>query len=445
MKTTPVPSANLTTLNRRAFLQQSALAGSALLTSLAVERQAHAASGGGPLKLALVGGGGRGTGAANQALSTGRPLKLVAMAELFPDKASGAIASLKAQHPDKVDVPQERIFLGFEGYKQAIAACDVVILASPCVFRPAMFEEAVRQGKHVFMEKPVAVDAPGIRRVLAAAEEAKRKNLKVGVGLQRRHKLGYREAVKRVQDGALGQIMYARTFWNMGTARAMIPRNPEWNELEYQLHNQFYFAWQCGDIHVDMGLHNIDVINWIKGMYPVRAMGVAGAEVRRGKDAGSLFDHFSIEYEYADGSRLFAQNRQIPGCFNYVAECAHGTLGSVEMINERNLFTITGPNAWKYEIEKPLVNPYQLEHDDLFAAIFDDQPYNEAERGALSTMTSIMGRMAGYSGKKIEWDEALNSTKPFVKEITSLQDEPPIKPDENGAYPLPVPGRYDAV
>ena len=432
-------------ISRRNFLQQSALAGGALAASLSSVRNVHAASGGGPIKLALVGGGGRGTGAANQALNTGKDVQLVAMAELFQEKVDSALTALKAQHPDAVNVPPDRVFLGFEGYKQAIAACDVVILASPCVFRPAMFEEAVRQGKHVFMEKPVAIDAPGIRQVLAAAAEAKRKNLKVGVGLQRRHKLGYREAVRRIQDGAIGQFTYARTFWNMGTARAMVPRNPAWNELEYQLHNQFYFSWQCGDIHLDMGLHNIDVINWIKEMYPVRAMGVAGAEVRRGKDSGSLFDHFAIEYEYADGTRLFAQNRQIPGCFNYVAECAHGTQGAIEMINERNIFSITGPNAWKYEPEKPVVNPYQLEHDDLFNAIVNDQPYNEAERGALSCMTAIMGRMAGYSGKKIEWDEALNSTKLFVKPITSLNDEPPISPDADGAYPLPVPGRYEAI
>ena len=434
-----------TPLPRRTFLHQGTLATGALLGALHSERFLHAASGTGPLKIALVGGGGRGTGVANQALTTGRPLKLVAIAELFRHKADGALAALRAQHADKIDVPEDRIFLGFEGYKQAIAACDVVILASPCAYRPMMFEEAVRQGKHVFMEKPVAIDAPGVRQVLAAAAEAKAKNLKVGVGLQRRHKPGYLETVKRIQDGALGQILYARTFWNMGTARAMIPRKPEWNELEYQLHNQFYFAWQCGDIHVDQGLHNIDVINWIKGSYPIRAMGVAGAEVRRGKDAGSLFDHFAIEYEYEDGTHLFAQNRQIPGCFNYVAECAHGTLGGVEMINERNLFTITGKNAWKYEPEKPMVNPYQREHDDLFQAIFENQPYNEAERGALSTMTAIMGRMAGYSGKKIEWKEALASNVAFVNPPMSLQDKAPILPDESGAYPLPVPGRYNPL
>jgi predicted dehydrogenase len=430
-------------LPRRDFLKTAA-AGSAL-AALPVERFAHAAEKNGPLKLAMVGCGGRATGAANQALKTSPDVKLVAVAELFEEKVQKALQNLSVQHGTRVDVPKERIFLGFEGYKQAIAACDVVILATPCTFRPMMFEEAVKQGKHIFMEKPVALDAIGVRRVLAAAAEAKKKNLKVGVGLQRRHKLGYLETVKRIHDGAIGEIHYARTFWNMGTARAMLPRRPEWNELEYQLNNQFYFAWQCGDIHVDMGLHNIDVINWIKNAYPINAMGVAGAEVRKGKEAGCIYDHFAIEYEYADGSRMFVQNRQIPGCFNYVAECAHGSLGSVEMINDRNKFTITGKNAWAYEPEKPTVDPYQKEHDDLFHAIRNDLPYNEAERGALSTMTAIMGRMAGYSGLKIEWADAINSDLAMAPEIKSLNDPAPVMPDADGAYPLPIPGKHKVM
>lgn len=395
-------------ISRRRFISTGTLATGAVLGALPVERFAHA-QGGNTIKLALVGGGGRGTGAGNQALHASEYVKLVAIAELFQSKADVAVENLAKQNPGKVDVPPERRFIGFDGYKQAIAACDVVILATPCTFRPMMFEEAVRQGKHVFMEKPVAVDAAGVRRVLATIEESKKKNLKVGVGLQRRHKPGYLEAIKRVQDGALGDIQYLRTFWNMGNARAMVPRKPEWTELEYQLNNQFYFAWQCGDIIVDQGLHNIDVANWIKGSYPVRAMGVAGAEVRRGKDAGCLYDHYAIEFEYADGSRLFHQNRQIPGCFNYVAECAHGTLGGIECINDRNIFAITGKNAWRYEVEKPTIDPYQREHDDLFDAIINNKPYNEAERGALSTMTAIMGRMAAYTGEVITWEQALNS------------------------------------
>lgn len=436
-------------LSRRRFLRKTSgtLAGAALLASLPVERYAHAASGG-PLKLALVGGGGRGTGAANQALKSTENIELVAVAELFRDKAETAVKNLQAQHSHKVNVPPDRIFLGFEAYKEAIKAADVVILATPCTFRPLMFEEAVKQGKHAFMEKPVAVDVPGVRRVLAAAEEAKKKGLKVGVGLQRRHKPGYIETVKRVQDGALGDIMYCRSFWDMGAARAMVPRKEGWNELEYQLHNQFYFAWQCGDIIVDQGLHNIDVINWIKDAYPISAKGVAGAEVRRGKDAGCLFDHFSIEFEYADGTRSFHQNRQIPGCWNYVAECAHGTKGSVECINDRTIFNITdrkGQSMWAYKKEDPIVDPYQQEHNDLVAAILNNKPYDEGTRGALSTMTAIMGRMAGYSGQLITWDEAMKSDLIFGPEIKSLQDEPPVKPDAEGIYPLPVPGKYKPI
>jgi predicted dehydrogenase len=435
-------------LTRRSFLQKSALAGAAL-GALPVSRFAHGASGGGPLKLAMVGCGGRATGAANQALKATENIKLVAVAELFRDQVDKSLESLKAQNGDKVDVSEGAIFLGFEGYKAAIAACDVVILATPCMFRPQMFEEAVKQGKHCFLEKPVALDAPGVRRVLVAAEEAKKKNLKVGVGLQRRHKPGYLEGIKRIHDGALGQIMYQRTFWNMGAARALLPKKPEWSELEYQLRNQFYFAWECGDIIVDQGLHNIDVAMWMRADtgYPISAKGVAGAEVRRGKaEDGCLFDHFAIEFEFADGSRLFHQNRQIPGCWNYVAECATGTEGTVEFINDRTIVNITGKNAWRYEKEVPTVDPYQREHDNLFHAIAKDLPYNEAFRGANSSMTAIMGRMAGYSGQLIEWETAIKSEEVMAKLITSMDDEPPVKPDpKTGAYPLPIPGKSKPV
>ncbi len=436
-----------THLTRRSFLHKSALAGAAL-GALPISRFAHGASGGGPLKLAMVGCGGRATGAANQALHAMENIKLVAVAELFRDRVDTALASLKAQNGDKVDVSEGAIFLGFEGYKAAIAAADVVILATPCMFRPQMFEEAVKQGKHCFLEKPVALDAPGVRRVLAAAEEAKKKNLKVGVGLQRRHKPGYLEGIKRIQDGALGQIMYQRTFWDMGAARALVPKKPEWSELEFQLRNQFYFSWECGDIIVDQGLHNIDVAMWMRGDndYPINAKGVAGAEVRRGKqEDGCLFDHFAIEFEFKDGSRLFHQNRQIPGCWNYVAECAHGTLGSSEFINDRTIFNITGKNEWRYKKEEPTVDPYQQEHIDLFKAITNDQPYNEAFRGARSSMTAIMGRMAGYSGQLIEWETAIKSEEHMAKIIKSMDDEAPVKPDANGAYPLPIPGKSRAV
>ena len=437
---TPLDSSSM---NRRRFLRTTTGAAAAL-GALSVERFAHAAQGG-PIKLGMVGCGGRGTGATNQALHSTENIQLVAVGELFKDIADKAISNLSAMNSTKVDVTPDRLFLGFDAYKKVIAACDVVVLATPPTFRPMMFEEAVRQGKHAFMEKPVAVDAIGIRRVLAAAEEAKKKNLKVGVGLQRRHKPGYLEAVKRVQDGAIGDIMYGRTFWDMGAARAFVPKKPEWTELEFQMHNQFYFAWLCGDIIVDQGLHNIDVFNWIKGKYPVSAKGVCGAEVRRGKDAGWLMDHFAIEFEYDDGTRLFHQNRQIPDCWNYVAENAHGTKGQLECINDRTIFNITGANEWHYEKENPIVDPYQQEHNDLFKAIINNEPYNEAERGAKSTMTAIMGRMAGWSGKLVKWDEAIESKVAFSKEFTNLKEDPFVMPEADGSYKLPTIGKYVAL
>jgi predicted dehydrogenase len=438
MNQPPVLSRPIVT--RRSFLRGT----SAALAALPVARFAHA-QGSGDLKLGLVGGGGRGTGAANQALKAYKGLKLTAIAELYEDRADIAVENLAKQNEGQVDVPKERRFLGFDAYKKAIAACDIIILASPCTFRPLMFEEAVKAGKHVFMEKPVAVDAPGVRRVLEANKIAKQKGLKVGVGLQRRHKAGYLEAVKRVQDGALGQQLYYRAFWNMGAARAMVPRKPGMSELEFQLRNQFYFAWQCGDIIVDQGLHNLDIINWIKGAYPIAARGMGGAEVRKGRDAGALYDHFNIEYEYADGTRCFQTNRQIPGTWAYVAECAHGTDGWIEMVNDRNVFVIRGKNEWRRPVEEKVKDPYQQEHDDLLAAIIGNQDYNEAERGALSTMSVIMGRMAGYSGREIFWDEAIKSERMIAPIIDSFDAEPPVKPDENGVYPLPVPGKSEPV
>ncbi|MEP6670926.1 MAG: Gfo/Idh/MocA family oxidoreductase [Chthoniobacter sp.] len=432
-----------TSINRRRFLRTTTGAAAAL-SALSVERFAHAAENN-TIKLGMIGCGGRGTGATNQALAAIPNIQLVAVGELFQDIAERAIKNLSATHSTKVDVTPDRLFLGFDAYKKVIAACDVVVCATPPTYRPMMFEEAVKQGKHAFLEKPVAVDAIGIRRVLAAAEEAKKKNLKVGVGLQRRHKPGYLEAVKRVQDGAIGDVVYGRTFWDMGAARAFVPRKEGWNELEFQLHNQFYFAWLCGDIIVDQGLHNIDVFNWIKGTYPVTAKGVCGAEVRRGKDAGWLMDHYAIEYEYADGTRLFHQNRQIPDCFNYVAENAHGTKGSLECINDRTIFNITGPNEWKYQKEVPTVDPYQQEHNDLFKAILNNEPYMEAERGAKSTMTAIMGRMAGWSGQLLKWDDAIASEVAFGKEFKDLSGEPPILPNAEGNYTLPTIGKYKAI
>lgn len=393
----------------------------------------------GTLKVALIGCGGRGSGAANQALSTSGSVKLVAIADAFKDRLDGCLDNLKKQYPDKVDVAPEHQLVGFDGYKKAIELADVVILATPPGFRPMHFEEAIRQGKHVFMEKPVAVDAPGVRRVLAAAEEAKKKNLKVGVGLQRHHQLGYLETIERLHGGAIGDIVAMRCYWNGGGVWVRA-REAGQTEMEYQMRNWYYFNWLCGDHINEQHIHNLDVINWVKQAYPIRCHGMGGRQVRTGIDHGEIFDHHAVEYEYADGSRMFSECRHIEGCWSSVSEHVIGTKGTCDVSKH----VIRGANAWKFEKEGAR-DPYQQEHDDLFDAIRNDKPFNEAEFGAKSTMTAIMGRMATYSGKVIEWDEALNSKIDLMPKVFAWDANPPTMPDKEGRYPIAVPGKTIAV
>ncbi len=429
-------------LSRRDFLQRSAAAmtGGALLSGLPVARFAHAEGAEGELKLALVGCGGRGSGAANQALRADPRVKLVAMAELYPERIASSLQNLETQHPGRIDVPPERQFVGFEAYKDAIAAADVVILATSTAFRPMQFEEAVRQGRHVFMEKPLAVDAPGVRQILAAAAEAKRRNLKVGVGLQRRHHPGYLETVQRLRDGAIGEFVYARCYWNSPGMRAGKLRQPGETEMQYQQRNWMYFSWLSGDFVVDQGIHNIDVVNWVKGEHPVRAHGMGGNEVRKGKEFGNLFDHFAVEFEYADGARLFAQCRHTPGAWTSVSEHVHGSIGSVDFLNDRKVFTIQGKNPWRFK-PQDAQDPYQLEHDALFRAIRSGTAYNEAESGAESTMTAILGRMAVYSGQVIDWADAVKSSLDLMPKPLNWDAPTPVAMNASGLYDLPVPGQ----
>src|SRR6266852_6531466 len=334
----PNKTASQPPLTRRDFLKttSAAVAGTSVLGGLSVERSAFAA-GSDTLKLALIGCGGRGSGAADQALSTEGPLKLVAMADTFKDRLESSLNTLAGKHKDKVDVLPDRQFIGFEAYKQAIALADVVILATPPGFRPMQFEEAVKQGKNIFTEKPVATDAPGVRRFLAAAEESKKKGLKVTVGLQRHYDEGYRETIKRLHDGAIGDIVAMRCYWNGSTPwikrRADLEQQygRKLTEMEYQMRNWYYFAWICGDHIVEQHIHNLDVINWVKKGPPVRAQGMGGCEVRKGPDYGEIFDHHAVEFEYADGSRCFSQCRHINGCWSDVSEHVVGTKGSCDV------------------------------------------------------------------------------------------------------------------
>ncbi len=428
-------------LPRRTFLAKSATA-LASTASVGFPMTSRGQGGNELLKLALVGCGGRGAGAANQALNADSNTKLVAMADLFPDKLAVGFNALRAQQEHRVEVPQDRQFTGFDAYKQAIAAADVVILATPCAFRPAHFEEAVRMGKHVFIEKPVAVDAPGVRRVLAAAEEAKKKNLKVAVGFQRRHKKGFQEMVKRIHAGQIGDLIYTRSFANT-PLRTGLKRNPEMGELEYQLRNWYYFSWLSADFIVDNLVHGIDISNWLHGGYPVRAHGM-GALSERSPDYGNLFDHFAVEWEYAGGGRLFGECDRRPGCWASVANHAVGSTGRADFFDGREIYSITGKNPWEMRSDR-VENPYQQEHDDFFHAIRHELPYSEAEYGAKSTMTAIMGRMAAYSGKIVEWDAALNSNLRLAPDITGMDAAPPVRPDEQGLYEIPIAGRTVAL
>ncbi len=438
---------NNTHLSRRGFVKGSALLASGLAIGLPIEASAYAA-GRDTIKVALIGCGGRGTGAAVQAMKASPKVKIIALADAFRDRldecyknitttdakdwSGAAYGDLKKQ----ISVPEKNKFVGFDGYKQAIALADVVILATPPGFRPIHFEEAVRQGKHVFMEKPVATDAMGVRQVIAAAEEAKKKNLKVVVGLQRHYQKSYLETHKRVMDGMIGDIVAANCWWNSGGVWVR-ERQPGMTEMEYQMRNWYYFNWLCGDHINEQHIHNIDVINWFKGGFPVKAVGMGGRQQRVEKQFGEIFDHHHVEFEYADGMVLNSQCQHFEGCANNVSELLIGTKGKA---TEGKIVDHKGNIVWRHRDEED-PNPYQAEHDVLFDAIINNKPINDAEHAAKSTMTAILGRMATYSGQSIGWDEAYNSTMSIMPKTFAWDAETPTKPDANGFYPVPVPGR----
>ena len=431
--------------SRRKFIKNSSLlvAGGAVAGNLAMSQAAHA-FGSDTIKIGLVGCGGRGTGAAAQAMNTDGSTKLVALADAFPDKVQATLRGLKGQHPDKVDVPADRQFSGFDAYKKVLETdCDIVILATSPGFRPLHFEAAINAGKHVFMEKPVAVDAAGVRRVLDATKKAKQKNLAVAVGLQRRHERAYRETIKRLQDGAIGDILLTRAYWN-GSGVWTRARKPEQSEMAYQMRNWYYFNWLCGDHITEQHIHNLDVINWLKDGYPVKAQGQGGRQVRTGIDNGEIYDHHMIEYTYGDGSKMLSCCRHIKNTWSSVSEHAHGTKGTCD-IGRARILDSDGNRI--YSFGKGGRGGHQQEHHDLFADIRKGIIPNEGEYGALSSMTSILGRMATYSGQEIQWEDALNSDKVIspVDKYTSMDDMPPTLPNDEGRYPIPMPGLTKVV
>jgi len=426
---------------RRDFLKASTVAATAAAVSQFSLSSAVYASGNDTVKVGLVGCGGRGTGAASQALSTEGNVKLTAVGDAFENQAKNSLNNLKGalgEKANRVDVKDDLIFSGFDAYQKVIdSGVDLVILATPPGFRPIHFEYAVRAGKNIFMEKPVAVDAPGVRQVLEANKIAKEKKLKVGVGLQRHHQAGYLDTISRLKDGAIGDIIALRVYWNGGGVwDPRLSREKATSEMEYQMRNWYYYNWLCGDHICEQHIHNLDVGNWVKGGYPVRANGMGGRQVRVDKKYGEIYDHHYVEYEFADGSIMYSQCRHQPNCWNSVSEHAHGSKGTCDISAYR--IAVNGEDKWRSDAKGK--DAYQQEHDDLFHAIRTGADYNEADNGAMSTMTAILGRMCTYSGKVISMEDALASNLSLMPKEFSWDAAPPVLPNAEGYYPIATPG-----
>ncbi len=386
---------------RRDFIKSSAAFAAA---PLAVARAARAA-GSDEIRVGLVGCGGRGTGSVVNIMDATPRARLAALGDVFPDRLESCRQTLSAQD-ERGSVPKRACFSGFDAWRGVLSSdIDVVILATPPHFRPMHFAAAVDAGKHVFMEKPVAVDAPGVRRVLAAADEADRRGLTVIAGTQRRHEACYREAIERVEhDLVIGRVVSGRVAWNMGGLWSF-PRQDSWSDMEWQLRNWLYFTWLSGDHIVEQHVHNLDVANWAIGNHPLRALGLGGRQVRIQPQYGQVFDHFAIEYEYPGGVYVTSLCRQIDGCANRVDEsftCVDGQLSLRSGFAE-----IRGAAPWRSEPEQP--DPYEQEMRDLVASMDGPRRLNEAHTVALSTLTAIMGRMSAYTGQEVTWEQAMNS------------------------------------
>ncbi len=409
--------------SRRDFLKTSAVA------TAAVAAHAHAAGADDTIKVALIGCGGRGTGAATQALNADKNVKLVAMGDAFADRLEQSLAALQRDKDiaGKIDVKDDKKFVGFDAYKRAIdSGIDVAILATPPGFRPIHMRYAIEKGKHVFAEKPCAVDAPGVRSVLETAKLAKEKGLSLVAGLQMRYSSPHREIVKRVHGGAIGDVTtliandYRGSIW-------VKPRQKEWSDMMYQMRNWYYFTWLSGDFNVEQHVHMLDVCAWLKNAYPVKAVGMGGRAVRNQPEHGQIYDHFSVVYEFADGAKFYAQCRQSSGCYNEIGAYAVGTKGKAELGRRMGIMT---NEYWKYD--GPQNQAVQTEHDELFASIRKGMPINNGEYLAKSSLLAILGRMVCYTGKEITWEQALNSKEdlspPKYDWEVALPEPPVAKP-----------------
>ena len=386
----------------KAAIATAALAGAAATPAV------HAA-GSEKIGVGLIGAGRRGVGAAQDCVNSTGNVELTAIGDLFPDKMKEAVGTIKEKLGDKWKVTDERTFIGFDAYQKVIASdVDVVLLCAPPGFRPAHLKAAVEAGKHVFMEKPVAVDPVGVRSVMATSDVAAKKNLSLVAGTQRRHQNNYVQAMKRLQDGAIGKIRAAQGYW-LGDYSYYMPvvKKPEWSDVEWQIRNWNYFAWLSGDIIVEQHVHNLDVLRWAIGANPVKCIGNGSRQVRTGPEFGHIYDNFSVSYEFPNGVNALSMCRQMKGTSHRVSERVIGADGSLYTDGGGNA-TIDGKNAWKYD--GPAVNPYVQEHTDLIDAIRSGKQINEGRQVAESTLMAIMGRISAYTGREISWDWAMSGS-----------------------------------
>lgn len=412
------------TLPRRTFVGASGLA----LASLALPRRAFGIGipDADPIRIGVIGCGGRGTGAVRDAVAASDNVFITALGDLFPDKLAKARASFAARADEDArfraayQVREEQCFTGFGAVDQVLATdCDLVILATPPAFRSDHLGKAIRAGKHVFAEKPVAVDVATALQAIEAADLATAKGLAIVAGTQRRHDPRYRETIRRLHDGAIGEVVAGQVYWNQGGLWSF-PRLPEWSDVEFQLRNWLYYAWASGDHIVEQHVHNIDVANWVLGAHPVRAIGMGGRQARTDPLYGHIYDHFTVEFEYPGGQRIVSMCRQQPGTASKVGEAFQGTHGSSNGYDR-----ITGPRAWQHERLEG-VSPYVEEHRHLVASIRAGAPLNEGRQIVESNLTAILGREAAYTGQALAWDDLLASGLSIL-------------PALEGFGPLPVP------
>ena len=472
--------------SRRQFLKTSGAlaAGTALASGLTLSQSVHA-QGSDQIKIALIGFGGRGSGAIRDRAQVGDNYKIVAIADVSEGTARREAGTLRNEAQDadnslhnKIDVPNDRVFGGFDAYKKAIACLnpgDQVVIATPPGFRPYHYRAAIEKGCHVFMEKPIFIDAPGFRHVMATNKMAEERNLKVCVGLQRRYEPQYYKWIEQIHAGKIGDVQYTRVFWNGGTPWTH-KRNAGESELRYQMRNWYHFVWLCGDNICEQHCHNIDIGNWIHGKgdrlaHPVEANAQGGRTFRAGPDDimrqappfadraawdewyqknqgvfnrhGQAWDHFFVEYSYADGSKMFSQCRHIPNTWQHVQEYVYGTKGSGQ---PGLLQGLDNKDVWKITDKVPK-GPYQWEHDKHVEAIRKDLPLHDGFSAAMSCMSSVLGREAAYSGQVVKWDELVEKGRSYTPngEITSYDDIAPVQPDADGFYEstVPVPGQYN--